>query len=93
MRAAKIDGNHRAIVDALRASGASVVSLAGVGKGCPDLLVGLRGSTWLVEVKLPKGRVNPRQAEWHAAWRGAPVIVMRSVDDAVAFVSAWCAEW
>lgn len=42
MRAAKTDANQTAIVEALRARGHRVQSLAGVGKGVPDLLVGAR---------------------------------------------------
>lgn len=38
-RAAKVDANHEQVVTALRAAGASVLSLAAVGNGCPDLLV------------------------------------------------------
>ena len=51
MRAAKIDANHEQVVTALRAAGATVQSLAGVGKGVPDLLVGYQGQTLLMEVK------------------------------------------
>ena len=47
----KIDDNHGAIVSALKAEGLSVQSLAGIGGGVPDLLVGARGLTYLVEVK------------------------------------------
>jgi hypothetical protein len=36
---------------ALRSAGATVQSLAGVGKGVPDLLVGFKGQTLLFEVK------------------------------------------
>ena len=46
-RAAKIDSNHAEIVAALRGIGAYVMSLASVGGGCPDLLVGFRGHTFL----------------------------------------------
>ena len=41
----KTDANHADIVDALRRVGASVVSLASVGNGVPDLLVGFNGRT------------------------------------------------
>lgn len=34
------DDNQDAIVEALEAAGCEVQSLAGVGRGCPDLLVG-----------------------------------------------------
>src|SRR5580700_7594734 len=46
----RIDANHVEIVKALRQAGASVQSLAGVGKGCPDLLVARAGQMWLIEV-------------------------------------------
>ena len=38
-RAARTDANHRQIVDALRAVGCKVRSLAALGGGIPDLLV------------------------------------------------------
>ena len=50
-RAAKVDANQTEIVKALRQVGASVQSLAATGKGCPDLLVGIRGLNFLIEVK------------------------------------------
>ena len=51
-RAHRLDANHAVIVEALCAEpDVSVCSLAGVAAGCPDLLVGIRGVTHLVEVK------------------------------------------
>ena len=49
-------------------SGVKVNSLAGVGCGCPDLLIGARGLSYLVEVKNPNKLngnrlLNPDQAE------------------------------
>lgn len=53
----KIDGNHAAIVKALRAAGVYVVSLAALGNGVPDLLCSYNGRgvrmMALMEVKLP----------------------------------------
>lgn len=85
-RAAKADLNQPDIVDALRQMGASVVHLHTVGQGCPDLLVGFRGRTQLVEVKGERGTLTQPQREWHQAWRGSPVVILRSVADAVALV-------
>ena len=51
MRAAKVDRNQTEIVQALRDYGAFVVSLATVGKGVPDLLVGFKRHTILMEIK------------------------------------------
>lgn len=102
-RAAHIDANQPEIVEALRKLGATVTSLAGVGKGCPDLLVGYRGLTLLVEVKDRRkesvgkdgytrkarpGSLEESQVEWLASWRGLPVIVAYTSEEAVAAVLA-----
>lgn len=81
-RAAKVDANHGEIVDALRAVGASVQSLAQIGNGCPDVLVGFRGSMFLLEIKHGKGKPNEDQRRWHIEWR-APVHVVYSARDAL----------
>lgn len=81
--AGKVDDNQRAIVAALRACGASVASLAGVGHGVPDLLVGWAGRTWLVEVKGRRGSLTPEQQQWHRDWRGVPVVVATNAEEAV----------
>lgn len=80
MRAARVDANHGAIVDALRAVGASVQSLAKVGEGVPDLVVGFRGANYLLEIKdgdkpPSKQALTPDQVTWHAAWRGQKQVV------------------
>ena len=51
MTYARIDSNHKEIVAALREIGATVVSLAAMKHGCPDLLVGYAGETMLMEIK------------------------------------------
>jgi hypothetical protein len=86
-RAAKVDGNQAEIVDALRAHGACVVSLAPVGAGIPDLLVGWRGFNILMEVKdgslAPSARrLTSVQRGWHSWWKGTAHIVT-SVEDAL----------
>ena len=83
-QAAKIDANQPDIVKALRKAGAIVQSLAAVGKGCPDLLVGYRGVNYLLEIKdgskpPSERRLTNDQVEWHATWRGE-VHVVDSVD-------------
>ena len=93
-RAARIDANQPSVVAALRSSGCSCVSLAGVGEGVPDLLVGVPtdagGETHLVEVKdgskVASARYLTRwQAVFHESWRGAPIVVLESVDEALAW--------
>lgn len=90
-RAAKVDRNQPEIVAALRKVGADVFSLAAVGDGIPDLLVGFRGVTVLMEVKdgskPPSARqLTPDQIEWHAAWRGGRCVVVSSVSEALAAI-------
>ena len=92
-RAAKIDANQTAIVSALRAAGATVQSLAAVGSGCPDLLVGHKGTTYLMECKdgrkSPSRReLTPDQIEWHVEWRGGACVVVNCPDEALATVGA-----
>ena len=86
-RAARVDANHHAIVQCLRSVGAHVESLAAVGGGIPDLLVGFRGRNWLLEVKdgrrpPSERRLNPAQQAWHAVWAGH-VVVVRSPEEAL----------
>lgn len=86
MRSARVDKNQTEIVEALRAIGASVQSLATVGKGVPDLLVGYRGQNWLLEVKGKNGVLTAPQITWHAEWRGR-VYVVRDAGDAIVLIS------
>ena len=87
-RAAKVDANHAEIVSALRAIGCSVQSLAQVGQGCPDILVGRDGTNFVFEVKADKGSLTPLQEGWHATWRGSSYVV-RDADEAIRLVEFW----
>lgn len=87
-RASKVDANQSRVVDALRAIGCSVQSLASIGDGCPDLLVGYRGRNVIAEVKdgskpPSKRQLTPDQVEWHRDWRGQAVRVWLSAEQAV----------
>jgi hypothetical protein len=80
-RAARIDGNQRIVVDAVRVIGASVQSLAGVGNGCLDLLVGYRGMNFIFELKDPNKppshrRLTEAQVDWLANWKGQALPVL-----------------
>ena len=92
MRATRIDSNHRDVVQALEKAGMTVESLAAVGKGCPDLVVGWRGITCLLEVKdgakTPGNRpLTVAQQEWHARW-GGQLAVVTTPEEAVDAVIA-----
>lgn len=96
-RRTKRDANHAEIVAALEAEGFSVLDLAAVGGGCPDLLVGTSTDYFalrnvLLEIKRPgvagkkRGKVqaatNDKQAKFRAMWRG-PVYVVDSIEAAL----------
>ena len=87
MKYAKVDANHLQIVMALRTYGATVQSLAAVGKGCPDLLVGFQKRNYLMEVKdgrktESRKQLTKDQVFWHDDWNGL-VYIVYSVDDAI----------
>ncbi len=92
-RRARIDANHNAIVSALRKAGASVLSLATLGNGAPDLLAGRAGQMWLIECKdgarPPSERMlTTDQRKWMDAWRGTPVVIAYGPDDALRAIGA-----
>jgi hypothetical protein len=69
--AGKVDANHTEAVDALRAVGVVVRSLAAVGDGMNDLLCIVPAATFLIEVKMPGEKLTPAQKKWHieCPWR------------------------
>lgn len=90
-RAARRDSNESVIVDALLTVGARVRRLASAG--VPDLLVGFRGSLWLLEVKDPTKpaadqRLKPAQAVFFEEYHGYPVAVVKSIDEALRVIGA-----
>ena len=85
----KVDINQREIVAILRQyPGAIIHSLASVGGGTPDLLLGYQGETTLIEVKGRGGKLNDLQRAWHAEWTGTPVAVVRSQEDVVILMAS-----
>ena len=87
-RAGRVDSNHRLVVAAFRLWGCSVVSLANMGSGVPDIIVGYRGFNHLVEIKTRTGRLTADQVAFHAAWEGN-VLVVRGADEADELVEEW----
>jgi hypothetical protein len=88
MRAARTDANQRAIVDALRRHGASVVPTHTLGRGFPDLICGYLGVTYLLELKdgnkAPSAQALTDDELWFIGhWRGRPVALVRDVAEAL----------
>ena len=82
-RKTSYDANHIEIVDKLRAIGATVVDLASVGGGVPDILVGWRGRTYLLEIKTTKGYIRATQEQFFRSWMGGRIAIVRSFDEAL----------
>ncbi len=88
-RAHRLDSNHQAVADALRARGVLVLSLAGLGDGAPDLLC-CTPSRWhhltILELKdgskPPSKRALTADQETFRA-QGWPVVTVTSVDEAL----------
>jgi hypothetical protein len=91
-RAANVDRNQGEIVKYLRGIGASVTSLATVGGGVPDLLVGFLKCNYLFEVKDGRKppsarRLSETQVKWHKEWAGQ-VFVVECVEDVKSYIDS-----
>lgn len=77
------DANEPEIIEALEAVGCVVTRMA--AKGVPDLLVGFRGKTKLLEVKRAdkKIKLTDDQVKWFDAWKGEQPIIVQTIADAL----------
>jgi hypothetical protein len=84
VRFSKADGNAKEIDDWMVAHGASVWKLDAVGGGWPDRVYGIRGTNVMVELKNPSGKnkVSKEQMDRALHWRGSPIHVWRTTEDA-----------
>lgn len=88
----RLDGNHTAVCAALRNAGMEPLSLAKVGEGCPDIVVGWLGVNVLLEIKDGEKPPSARQLtaaeqDFHATWPGQ-VHIAESPEQAVLAVIA-----
>lgn len=98
-RAAKVDANQPAIVDALRRAGCRVQPLHMVGQGCPDIVAWTPNKGRLMFMEIKDGTKPPSKRQltadeqaWHDLWNDAKkagvVVVVESVGDALKAVGA-----
>lgn len=104
----KADGNQKEILEGIRKLNETslltgfqwnVISIANTqtqGGGFPDLVLGYRGTNYLVEIKNPsrKGaKLNVKQVEFHRDWRGSTLVVhdLDELLDGIGYQSPW--EW
>ena len=79
------DQNHAEIVKALKECGYSVLDLAMVGSGCPDILIGYKDAQGkpkniLVEIKTESGSLRPCQIDFFHSWQGS-VMMTRNANE------------
>lgn len=89
-RIARIDRNQTDIVKLFKAAGYSVQSLAQLGNGVPDLLLGRNGVNHLVEIKdgekpASRQQLTADQSEWTWRWKGK-VRLITSKEDAIEMI-------
>ena len=86
---ARVDDNQSKIVGELRQVGCRVLSLAKMGKGCPDLLCAWQGRNYLFEVKNPDKppsarKLTPDEQEFFNTWKPqGQVDIIYTADDAL----------
>ena len=83
----RADENQSEIIEAFERLGCSVVNLAQVGSGVPDLIVSKGGYSEFVEVKSGKAELSAAQEEFREKTRGI-VHTVRTVDDVTPIVNA-----
>lgn len=86
---AKKDANHKEIMDVISRL-VPVIDLSNMGMGVPDGIAEINGTLRLFDIKNAKtgyGRrgLNPRQKRWADDWKGGPVFLIYTVDEAIAF--------
>lgn len=83
----RVDANQNQIIHTFIALGASVLNLSRVGEGCPDILVGYKQHSVLVEIKRDeKAKYTEPQIKFMQTWRGGPVSRIDSVDAAIRLI-------
>lgn len=77
-RIARVDKNQVEIIDTLRRAGASVLLLHQLGRGCPDIAVGYKNETYLMEIKSKGGRLTQDEQYFFDWWKGHAIVVYNS---------------
>lgn len=75
-RRAKVDANHKQIVEGLRAAGFTVASTAEIGGGFPDICVAAQGFNILFEIKADEDEpLTKQQQKFHQEWPGQVAVI------------------
>ena len=88
---AKVDANQPTIVKDLRNPNLglqlTVDTIHTLGQGRPDIMVGIFGFNYLIEIKGPAGYLTNDERNWHQRWHGS-VTVSLTASDVLKFVYA-----
>lgn len=93
VRRGKKDANHDALKLVFQQMGCSVADLYNAGlPGFPDVVVGITGRDYLVEIKNPETRygragLNSNQTAFARDWRGGQLYVVSTPDEVAALVN------
>lgn len=88
MRAKRKDTNQPELEQALRDLGFSVQSMHELGKGVPDLLVGLYGVNFVLEVKHDNAALTEPEIDWHKDWKGQ-VRIVQGAEETLTYVGSY----
>lgn len=88
----RVDSNQKEITALFRKMGASVLVMSELGKGAPDLAVGMNGCTYLVELKdgskSPSAqKLTPCEQLFFHTWNGH-VCIINSLEQVIEFVNS-----
>ena len=75
----KVDAIHYEALDWFLRVGFSAADTSKLGDGYPDIALGCSGVDIGVELKTDDAPFTPAQTKAHAAWRGHPRVVLRSM--------------
>lgn len=78
--ASNVDSNQKEIVRLFRSRGCVVEHTHNAGGGFPDIVVGCRGVSVLVEIKSKGGKLNERQEAFFKRFTGACEVVYNEQD-------------
>jgi hypothetical protein len=87
MYAKRTDKNQQLLMDTFRSLGATVHDLSKCGNGIPDLLIGYKNHTCLVEIKSSdKAPYTKHQKDFLATWKGGMIARIDNVDCAIRLI-------
>ena len=97
-RAARVDANQAEIVKALRGVGCSVFVTSDVGQGFGDIVVGVRGKNYILEIKdgdkPPSARqLTEAEKKFSDMWRGQYAVILNLADALFEVGLITKAEW